>query len=171
MPCTLPYGLYSLSLSPVSPHFSLSLSLPLSSPSLCLSLLLSLPLVSPSLRLSSLPLRLSLSLLLSLLSSLPPSLSVYAVPKEMLYLSDIFALVPGSVSKRARGSTENSEPTEFTLHALKSCPESAGHITKVPFRCPSSETCQIWTQQIHHQMQSKQQWGRGCSWWGFQDTV
>jgi len=76
------------------------------------------------------------------------------VPKELLYLSDVFALVPGNVSKRGRGSTENSEPTEFTLHALKSCPETAGQITKVLFRCPSSETCQIWSQQIYHQMQN-----------------
>ena len=63
--------------------------------------------------------------------------------------------MPGSSPKQSRGSNGDNEQTEFTLHALKSSPGSPGQLTKVTFRCPNKETYQIWSQQIHHQMQSK----------------
>ena len=85
-----------------------------------------------------------------------PILHFFSVaPKEVLYLCDVFAVVPGNSPKHSRGSNSDSEPTDFTLHALKSNPGTPGQLSKVTFRCPSKEAYQIWSQQIHHQMQSK----------------
>ena len=92
---------------------------------------------------------------LSLLFFLPIFRSFSVAPKEVLYLCDVFAVVPGNSPKHSRASNSDSEPTEFTLHALKSNPGSPGQLSKVTFRCPSKETYQIWSQQIYHQMQSK----------------
>lgn len=76
--------------------------------------------------------------------------------KESLYLSDIFAVVsetPGK-SKHSQDSSLDSHPTTFTLHALRSCAGSVGQLVKVVFKCSKSDTCQMWAQQIHHQMQN-----------------
>ncbi len=83
------------------------------------------------------------------------SLPAGKVAKQMLYLSDVFAVVPGT-GKQSFGTSEATQPTEFTLHALRCQPGSAGLLERVSFKCPNSGLCQAWAQQIYHQMQSEE---------------
>ncbi len=95
-----------------------------------------------------------------MLPYLPPSLTGKGT-KHTVYLSDVFAVVPGT-GKQARGSTAPSQPTQFTLHVLRCQPGCAGLLEQFLFKCPNSETCQAWAQQIHHQRQSEGGREGGC---------
>lgn len=87
--------------------------------------------------------------------------------KECLYLSDVFAVVPGPLfsPQQSRGprrlSTSSIETCcEFTIHALRSIPNSPGVLVRVTFKSNNntsvSDACQVWTQQIKHQLQSEE---------------
>ena len=91
---------------------------------------------------------------------------ILIVGKECLYLSDVFAIVPGpnnppsrSHGPRRLSSSSIDSCCEFTIHALKSMPNSPGALMRVTFKSTKntsvSDACEVWTQQIKHQLQSK----------------
>lgn len=92
---------------------------------------------------------------------------LFLLGKECLYLSDVFAVVPGALlppprSRAPRRLSTSSIETccEFTIHALKSIPNSPGALMRVTFKSTNntsiSDACQVWTQQIKHQLQSEE---------------
>ena len=78
-------------------------------------------------------------------------------PEYQLYLSDVFAVVQGHHphSSSHADHSRSSAATDFTLHALKSIPGCVGRLVKVVFKGQSADTCQMWVEQISHQMQSE----------------
>ena len=86
--------------------------------------------------------------------------------KECLYLSDVFAVVPGPnrAPPRSRGPRRLSSSSiesccEFTIHALRAVPGSPGVLTRLIFKGSKTtsvtDACEIWVQQIKHQLQSE----------------
>lgn len=98
----------------------------------------------------------------------PVKSSKKKVAKQTLFLSDIFAVAlempspshhhhhphqtpPSPTSTRF---SNTPDPTHFTVHALKSMAGSVGTLMKTTFRCPTSDSCLLWYEQIQHQMQN-----------------
>ena len=93
----------------------------------------------------------------------------HTAKKEILYLSDIFSVTHGQPSShpppptRPQSSSSShpkrnhapSQALDFTVFALKSLPGTVGHPVKVTFKGQSADTCQLWAEQIGHQMMSK----------------
>ena len=99
-------------------------------------------------------------------STPPPPPTVYYTGKECLYLSDIFAVVPGPnrPPPRSRGPRRLSSSSidsccEFTVHALRAVPGTPGALTRLTFKSTKTtsvtDACDVWVQQIKHQLQSE----------------